>query len=152
METEIRVNEQLSASRIMEILEKYPELEKIKCPHSIYQRISPKYLDALEKLGIKIEIINQIGRPPKYDVEVRKNVQIMLDQGLSPSEVAQRLKIPIKTVYYLKNKHLKRGRKRKYDNLTEKRVKKLFKKGLSAQKISEKLEIPLRTVYYLRNR
>lgn len=152
MEKEIRVNEQLSASKIMEILEKYPELERIKCPQSIYRRISPKYVDALERLGIEIEILDQLGRPLKYGKELRNNVQNMLDQGLSPSDIAQRLNIPRKTVYYLKNKHLKRGRKRKYDNITENKVKKLFKQGFSAQEISEKLGIPLRTVYYLRNR
>ena len=66
-----------------------------------------------------------------------------------PRKYLKKLKLPVKTVYYLKNSSLKRGRKVKYTSEKAKEVKKLYGKGIPAKKISEKLQIPFRTVYVL---
>lgn len=133
----------------MELLDKYPQLKKIKCPSSLYLRTSKKYLDALSELGIEVEPVIKRGRPKKYGETEGKIIQKMLNEGKSPKEIAEKLEIPLKTVYYLKDTKLKRGRKPKYSKETEDEVKKLHKNGLSAKDISEKLKIPLRTVYCL---
>lgn len=133
----------------MELLEENPQLKRIKCPSSLYLRTSRKYLDALSKLGVEVEPVLKQGRPKKYgDLEV-KLIEKMLKQGSSPQEISEKLKLPIKTVYYLKESPLKKGRKRKYGPGTEKKVKMLYKNGSSAKEISEKLNLPLRTVYSL---
>jgi len=76
-------------------------------------------------------------------------IQSLLDKGESPKSISQKLNLPIKTVYYLKNSSLKRGRKVKYTSEKAKEVKKLYNKGIPAKRISKNLKIPLRTIYLL---
>ena len=145
----VYVNEQLSSRKIMEILDCNPDLEKITCPISIYTRISKKYMDALKELGIEVESVQRRGRPKKYGPNESTKIQSLLDKGESPKAISQKLNLPIKTVYYLKNSSLKRGRKVKYTSEKAKEVKRLYNKGIPAKKISKNLKIPLRTVYLL---
>lgn len=147
MDEEIYVSEPLSSRKIMEILEKHPNLKKIKCPPSIFKRTSSKYVDALSKLGVEIEPVVKKGRPKKYGESEIKIIDKMQKEGYSIQEISDKLHIPLKTVYYLNETPLKRGRSRKYTPETEKEVKNLHKKGLSALDISKKLKMPLRTVY-----
>ena len=148
-ENEIYVKRALSSQVIMELLDRYPNLKKIKVPSSLYPRTSKKYLDALSELGIEVEPVINRGRPKKYGTSEAEQVQKMINEGISPKEISDRMEMPIKTVYYLKNTKLKRGRKPKYPKETEFEVKKLHNEGFSAKEISEKLNIPLRTVYCL---
>ncbi|MGZ7120126.1 MAG: helix-turn-helix domain-containing protein [Methanobacterium sp.] len=149
MDQEIYVKRALSSQVIMELLDKYPDLKKIKCPKSLYIRTSKKYLDALEEIGIEVEPVIKRGRPKKYGTEEEEIIHDMLTQGLTPNEVAEKLDIPLKTIYYLKDIKLKRGRKPKYSKEKEDEVKKLHQHGISAKEISDKLSIPLRSVYFL---
>lgn len=152
MGREIYVNIPLSSQKILKILETNPELEKIKCPPSLYKRIAPQYLDVLSKLGVEVEPLPKKGRPRKYGEKEVKSIQGMLQKGYTPQKISERLGIPLKTVYYLNKTPLERGRKRKYSLKTEKKVKNLYHKGLSAREISEDMNIPLRTVYFLLKR
>lgn len=149
MSREIYINRPLSSHVIMELLDKYPDLKKIKSPKSIYIRTSKKYLDALSKLGIEVEPVIKRGRPKKYSAKESEKIHDMLVEGYSPKEISEKLDIPLKTVYYLKDTELKRGRKPKYSKETENKVKKLHEDGFSANEISKKLNIPLRTIYCL---
>lgn len=148
----IYVNQPLSSHKIMEILDKYPEIEKITCPPSLYRRISPRYLDALTQLGVEVEPVKKTGRPKKYGPEKKEELKKMFDEGYTPQEISNALNIPLKTVYYLNKTPLKRGTKSKYSPETLKEVSSSSKKGVSAREISEKLNIPLRTVYDLLKR
>ena len=149
MGREIYINRPLSSQVIMELLDKYPDLKKIKSPKSLYIRTSKKYLDALSKLGIEVEPVIKRGRPKKYGVNESEKVHDMLMEGFTPKEISEKLDIPLKTVYYLKDTELKRGRKPKYSKETENEVKKLHEEGFTPKEISEKLDIPLRTIYSL---
>ncbi|MEN4018887.1 MAG: helix-turn-helix domain-containing protein [Methanobacterium sp.] len=149
MSREIYVNKPLSSQVIMELLDKYPDLKKIKSPQSLYIRTSKKYLDALSELGIEVEPVTKRGRPKKYGAKEARKIHDMLMEGFIPKEISQKLDIPLKTVYYLKDMELKRGRKPKYSKETENEVKKLHEEGFSAKEISQKLNIPLRTIYDL---
>ncbi len=131
----------------MEILEEHPNIKLIKCPSSLYLRISKKYLDALSKLGVEVEPVVKSGRPKKYGELEVKLIQKMLKDGYNPREISEKLNLPIKTVYYLKEIPLTRGRKPKYTPETEEEVKRLYDDGLRVKEISIKLGIPLRTVY-----
>jgi hypothetical protein len=146
---EIYVSKALTIQRIMELLERHPDLVKIKCPPSLYARTSPKYLDALENLGVIVEPEKRMGRPPKYGDKEVKRIDELLSQGRTPREIARETGIPLKSIYPLIQKSLTPGRPRKYDNETVNRVKKLHKSGKSARDISEQLNIPLRSVYFL---
>ena len=149
LDQEIYVKKALSSHVIMEILEKYPELKKIKTPKSLYNRTSKKYLKALYELGIDVEPVIKRGRPKKYGTNDVNEIHNMLDDGLNPKDIAVKLDMPLKTVYYLKDVKLKRGRKPKYNKETSLKVKNLHENGISAKEISDKLDIPLRTVYFL---
>lgn len=149
MGQEIYINKPLSSQKIMEILDKNPELEKIKCPPSIYQRISPKYLEALSKLGVDVEAVSYKGRPKKYDEADIEKISVLKKKGLTFQEISDELGIPLKTIYYLNKTPLKKGRKVKYSSETIQEVKDLSDNGLSAREISKNLNIPLRTVYSL---
>ena len=131
----------------MEILEEHPNIKRIKCPTSLYLRTSKKYLDALHKLGVEVEPVIKSGRPKKYGESEVKLIQKMLKNGSNPSEISEKLHLPIKTVYYLKETPLKRGRKPKYTLETEEEIRRLHAEGLRVKEISERLGIPLRTVY-----
>ena len=51
---EVHISEQLTSSRIIRLMNTYPSLKKITCPPSLYKRISPKYLAALDELNIVV--------------------------------------------------------------------------------------------------
>ncbi|MDI9617458.1 helix-turn-helix domain-containing protein [Methanothermobacter sp.] len=150
MAEKIHLNQPLTARRIIEILEKNPDLKKITCPISLYHRTSKRYLEALEELGVEVEPVKRIGRPRKYTEKDVKMVQSLLREGKTPKQISGITNIPLKTVYYLKgDMKLKRGKKKKYDKNTRFRVREMAKNGVPARKISEELGIPLRTVYYI---
>jgi hypothetical protein len=149
---EVYINEPLTSWRIVEILDANPHLKKIMCPPSLFKRTSKKYLDALHELGVEVEPQKRKGRPKKYEAKESVKINLMLKNGNSVEEISEQLGIPLKTVYYLKTKPLKRGRKSKYNMETVKKVGELHRKGLKASEISVKLNIPLRSVYSLINR
>ncbi len=119
----------------MEILEKHPHIKRIKCPTSLYLRTSKKYLDALSKLGVEVEPVLKSGRPKKYGESEVKVIQKMLKNGSNPSEISEKLHLPIKTVYYLNETPLKRGRKPKYTPETEVEIRRLHDEGLPVKEI-----------------
>lgn len=149
---EIYVSQPLTSHKIMEILDKHPELRKITCPPSLYKRIAPRYLDALSKLGVEVEPVEKIGRPRKYGEKDIESIEKMFKEGFTPREISDALDIPLKTVYHFNRKPLQKGVKCKYSPKTVQEVKTLHNKGLSGREISEKLDIPLRSVYSLLNR
>lgn len=150
MAEKIHVNQPLTSRKIIEVLEKNPDLKKITCPISLYHRTSKKYLKALEELGIEVEPLKRMGRPRKYSDKDVRLVQRLLKEGMSPKQISGITEMPLKTVYYLKgDMKLKRGKKPKYDRNTRLRVHEMARKGVAVREISEKLGIPLRTVYYI---
>lgn len=149
MSSKVHVNKPLSSQLIIELLNENPDLETIECPLSLYERTSQTYLDALNELGINISVIEQRGRPQKYDEGIRNKINEMLNSGLNPKAIANRLHIDQKTVYYLKNKKLKQGPKSKYSKDTRNRIVELKNKGTPVKLISKMLDIPIRTVYYI---
>ncbi len=149
MSSIIHVNKPLTSRLIIELLDDNPDLEKIECPQSLYDRTSETYLDALYELGIEISIIEQRGRPKKYDDDLKNQINSMINEGLNPKAVANRLHIDIKTVYYLKEKRLKQGPKPKYSDEIKDEIIKLREDGVSVNNISSLLDIPTRTIYHI---
>ncbi|MEW6011039.1 MAG: resolvase [Methanobacterium sp.] len=150
---DLYVNQPLTSRKIMELLDQNPDLKRIRCPNSLYKRISPKYLEALEELGIEVIPLKNKGRPRKYSDDHRYKVNKLLKEGKTPQQISGQMQIPLKTVYYLKKgMELKKGRKFKYDNKIRLNIKNMAEKGHSAREISNKLNIPLRTIYYILKR
>lgn len=149
MSSKIHVTKPLSSKLIIEILDENPDLEEINCPLSLYKRTSEIYLRALSELGVKVNIIESRGRPKKYDENLSKQVNEMLESGLSVKTIASKLNINAKTVYYLKNIRLKQGPKSKYSDKTKEKIFTMRENGTPVKTISKKLDIPIRTIYYI---
>lgn len=149
MSSKVHVNKPLSSKLIIEILDENPDLEEINCPLSLYERTSEIYLNALNELGVRINIIESRGRPKKYDDDLKEKINEMISSGLSVKAIASRLNIDSKTVYYLKEKKLKQGPKSKYSEKTKREIVNMKDNGVPVKKISEKLKIPSRTIYYI---
>ncbi|MCR5026820.1 MAG: hypothetical protein K6A34_05210 [Methanobrevibacter sp.] len=148
--TTIHITEALSSFRIINLLEKYPNLEKITCPPSIYNRTSNNYIDALKQLEIEVVKEYHWGaskQPCDYEDELLQ----LANEGYKAAEIAEMLDITVNRVYYLlrrnKTKLDTNTKKHDYDEITS-----LRENGLNPKEISQKLNIPLRSVYYILNK
>jgi len=148
--TTIHITQALSSSMIVELIDKYPNLEEITCSPSVYKRTSKTYIDALCQLDIEVNQKYEWGAKSKSN-GIEFYVQKLSNEGLTARQISQKLDISLNRVYYLLRKSNTDfdNRKRKYDH---EEIKQLKKEGLSAKEISEKLDIPLRTVYYILNK
>lgn len=149
MSSKVHVNKPLSSRLIIELLDDNPDLEEIDCPRSLYERTAKTYIDALNELDIKINIVEHRGRPKVYDENLKKQIDEMIEQGLSPKSISKRLGIKQKSVYYLKSKKLKQGPESKYSKEICEKIVNMRYNNTSVKDISEKLNIPKRTVYYI---
>ena len=146
----IHITKALSSSLIVELIEDYPNLSEITCAPSVYERTSKRYIEALEQLDIDVKKKYNWGAKSKSNGAEFKVLKLM-NKGLKPKEIAQKLDISLNRVYYLLNKTNVKfdNRKRKYNHNT---IINLKNEGLTASEISKKLDIPLRSVYYILNK
>lgn len=148
--TTIHITKALSSSMIVELIDKYPDLEEITCSPSVYNRTSKTYVDALSQLDIDVKQKYNWGAKSKSngaEFEAKK----LSDEGLTPRQIASKMDISLNRVYYLlkKSNASFNNRKRKHSHED---VMKLKEEGLKPREISEKLDVPLRTVYYILNK
>ena len=152
---EVHISTQLTSRKIIELMDNYPSLKRITCPQSIYNRISPKYIDVLSDLGVSIGVKYNWGKK-KYSKEEISDVIDLLNEGKDAGEVSNQLDIPLKRVNYFKSKYYYmvkvNNRKKKYDDETRDRLISLKENGLKPKEISLQENIPLRTVYYILNK
>jgi hypothetical protein len=148
--TTIHITKALSSSMIVELIDKYPNLEEITCSPSVYRRTSKRYIDALSQLDINVKIQYKWGAKSKSN-GIEFYVLKLSNEGLTAKQISQKLDISLNRVYYLLKKSNANfdNRKRKYDHAE---IKQLRNDGLSAKEISDKLDIPLRSVYYILNK
>ncbi len=148
--TTIHITEALSSSRIVELMDRYENLEEITCSPSVYKRTSKTYIDALAQLDIDVRIEYNWGAKSKSN-DIEFYVKKLSDEGLTAKQIAQKLDIKLNRVYYLLKKS-----KADFDNRNRKNdhdmIRQLKEDGLSAKEISEKLGVPVRSVYYVLNK
>ena len=148
--TTIHITKALSSSMIVELIDRYPNLEEITCSPSVYDRTPNTYIEALSQLDI------EVNRKYQWGAESRSNgaefeVKKLSDEGLTPREIASKMDITLNRVYYLLRKSNASFNNRKHKHSHEE-VKKLRDEGMKPKDISEKLDVPLRTVYYILNK
>lgn len=148
--TTIHITKALSSAMIVELIDKYPNLEEITCSPSVYNRTSKTYIDALSQLDIDVRKKYNWGAKSKSN-NLEFYIQKLSDEGLTAREISSKLDISLNRVYYLLKKSNASfdNRKRKYDH---DEIKQLKHDGLKPKEISEKLNIPIRTVYYILNK
>lgn len=152
---EIHITDPLTSRKIMELMDEYPNLNKITICPSLFNRIPKTYLDALNKLEINVETKYNWDAKSKYSIE-KNRISSLAKDGKTPKEISKNLQIPLSRVYYLLSKNKENIKfnnyRRKYDLNKRKLVKSMKNEGVSPKEISSKLNIPIRTVYYILNR
>lgn len=148
--TTIHITKALTSAMIVDLIEKFPNLDEITCSPSVYNRTSSTYIDALNQLEIKVKKKYNWGAKSQTN-GAEFDVLKLSEEGLKPKEIAHKLDISLNRVYYLLKKSEAEfdNRQRKHDH---DEVKHLKDGGLSAKEIAQKLDIPLRTVYYILNK
>lgn len=145
----IHISKTLTSSLIVELIDKYPNLEEITCPPSVFKKTSKTYIDALNQIDINVKTKYEWGANSKSN-GIEFYVQKLSNEGLTARQISQKLDISLNRVYYLlrKSKTKFDNRKRKYNHSE---IKQLKKEGFSPKEISQNLDIPLRSVYYILN-
>ncbi len=152
---EIHLSKQPTSRKLIELIDTYPSLKRISCPLSIYNRISPDYIKALDKVGISVEVKYNWGKR-KYSINQINQVIDLFNEGKRSEEVASLLDMPLANVNYIRSKYSKRiiqkHYKRKYDEECRSKVRNMRDEGLKPKEISKQLNIPIRSVYYILNK
>ena len=152
---EVHISTQLTSQKIIQLMDTYPSLKRITCPQSIYNRISPDYIKALDNLGVSIEIKYNWGKK-KYSMTQINQVVDLFNEGKRSDEIASELEMPIANVNYIKSKYFDKINvkhyKRKYDDECRQKVKSMRESGLKPKEISKELNIPVRSIYYILNK
>lgn len=153
---EVHISEQLTSGRIIRLMNTYPSLKKITCPPSIYNRISKKYLDVLDQMGIIVEVKYNYGQKTKYTEDDINQVVDLLKNGKSPKEVASELNLSLEKVHYLKSRYSEyfklNNHKKKYNHETREKIRKMRENGLKPKEIAKIENIPIRSIYYILNK
>ena len=152
---EVHISTQLTSRKLIELMDTYPSLKRITCPMSIYKRISPTYIKALNKLGVSIEVKYNWGKK-KYSKTQINQIIDLFNEGKRSEDIANILEVPVSNVNYIKSKYFEKIKvkhyNRKYDDETRLKIKSMREAGLKPREISEELNIPVRSVYYILNR
>jgi hypothetical protein len=107
--TEVYVSLRPTKEVVVKILENAPNVKRISCPPSLYPKVSKRVIYALGQLGIELVPENRPrGRPRKYDEKTVKLVRELARKGVPMREISERLGIPLRTVYYMASKRIKR--------------------------------------------
>ncbi len=113
---EVHFGKRPTQKLISNILTKFPNLEKITVPPSLYKGMSKRLLNALEKLCIKVEIED---RREKYSEDIIREIRKELRNGAKAKDIAEKYNIPLRTVYYLMDVDLRKRSKDVVDLLRE---------------------------------
>ncbi len=104
---EVHISTQLTSQKIIELMDTYPSLKRITCPQSIYNRISPTYIKALDNLGVSVEVKYNWGKR-KYSKNQINQVVDLFNEGKRSDEIASILDMSVSNVDYIKSKYFDR--------------------------------------------
>ena len=152
---EVHISTQLTSRKLIELMDTYHSLKRITCPQSIYDRISPTYIKALDEVGISVEVKYNWGKK-KYSKNQINQVIDLFNEGKRSKDTANILEMPVSNVNYIKSKYFDKIKikhyNRKYDEEVRLKVRSMRDSGLKPKEISKELNIPIRSVYYILNK
>ena len=152
---EVHISTQLTSQKLIELMDTYHSLKRITCPQSIYNRISPSYIKALDEVGISVEVKYNWGKK-KYSKTQINQVIDLFNEGKRSEDIANILEMPVSNVNYIKSKYFDKIKvkhyNRKYDEETRLKIKDMKESGLKPKEISKELDIPVRSIYYILNK
>ena len=152
---EIHISTQITSQKLIELMDTYHSLKRITCPQSIYNRISPAYIKALDEVGISVEVKYNWGKK-KYSKTQINQIIDLFNEGKRSEDIANILEMPVSNVNYIKSKYFDKIKvkhyNRKYDDETRLKIKDMKESGLKPKEISKELNIPVRSIYYILNK
>ena len=152
---EIHISTQITSKKLIELMDTYHSLKRITCPQSIYNRISPSYIKALEEVGISVEVKYNWGKKKYSKTQINQVINIF-NEGKRSEDIANILEMPVSNVNYIKSKYFDKIKvkhyNRKYDEETRLKIKDMKESGLKPKEISKELDIPIRSIYYILNK
>lgn len=98
---EVYINIRPSIQLIVALLNRAPELTHLYLSPSIAQETPKKITGALTEVGVKLMPISRPrGRPRKRSDEQIQKVRKLALEGIPAQEIAIRIGLPLRTVYY----------------------------------------------------
>ncbi|MDO8339517.1 MAG: hypothetical protein Q7T16_02570 [Candidatus Burarchaeum sp.] len=103
---ELLLKRKVSTVLLAQIMQKAP-VSRIMCSPAIYGSLPRSAVAALEQMGVEIAVERvKRGRPHVHAREKLKMIEELHGQGFAAAEIAHKLHLPLRTVYY----HLRRPR------------------------------------------
>ncbi len=99
------------SNRILFLLLEMTNVKKIILSRGVAAALPKNSIDAIARTGVRVRVLERVkrGRKRKYDV---KRLEKMLAKGKTGmKKISEREKIPLRTLYYYKNKFSERARK-----------------------------------------
>ncbi|RLG19258.1 hypothetical protein DRN67_03205 [Candidatus Micrarchaeota archaeon] len=103
---ELLLKRKVSAVLLAQIMQ-IVEITKIVCSPAIYKSLPKSAISALEQMGVEI-VVEEVkrGRPHMHAREKLRMIAELRGQGYAAPEIARKLNLPLRTVYY----HLRKRR------------------------------------------
>ena len=98
--TTIHITKALSSLGIMNLLEKYPNLERITCSPSVYDRTSNNYIQALNQLDVEVVKEYHWGAS-KQSCDYEEELLRLASEGYKAKDIAEILDISVNRVYQI---------------------------------------------------
>lgn len=99
---EVYIPRRLSSNLATLLLQRFPNLKRIRVPRSVYEMTSRRVISALREVGVEVVPTGRSrGRPPKYSEDVINEICTRYTHGERASEIARSMGIPERTVYYI---------------------------------------------------
>jgi hypothetical protein len=101
---ELVLKRKVSALLLAQIMQ-HLTLTRISCSQAIYNTLPRSAVSALESMGVEIAVEGaKRGRPDAHPREKLEMIGELQGQGIGAAEIAKRLKLPLRTVYYRMSK------------------------------------------------
>lgn len=99
------------SNRILYLMFEITKVKKIILSTKIAAQLPKNSINAIRKIGVEVKVLQRVkrGRKRKYDVKFMKG---LVGKGkVRIKKISERKKIPLRTLYFYKNKFSERARK-----------------------------------------
>jgi len=92
------IKNKISIKDLAKLLDQPEEVKEITFSRGAYNHLPKKAVSALKKMGVELKVMD-LKRGRKAAVDTNK-LKVLMESGLSADEISQRMRIPLRTVYY----------------------------------------------------
>jgi len=104
-DSELHLKRKVSALLLARIMQ-HLTITRIACSPAIYETLPRSAVSALESMGVELAVEGaKRGRPDAHPREKLAMIGELRGQGYGAAEMAKKLKLPLRTVYYHLRRH-----------------------------------------------